>query len=179
MSRNKSCYQNRQPIACCAVLWCYSKNNLPPKNPYSRCGFSVTSFCFSGWNMLHTCRVNFFNPYIACIIMFSFCVMVENLRTCKGEVEIRLKEQVQKIQPKSLKILRSIYKRDKKEVWKLVKKKRKRDITWNSRKSEHFTLCTYIFILPHICFWVLCPIMNYGTPEGPGSLLDRQWSLFL
>lgn len=60
--------------------------------------------------------------------MFSFCVMVENLRTYKGEVEIKLKEQVQKIQPKSLKILRSIYKRDKKEVWKLVKKKKGREI---------------------------------------------------
>lgn len=77
--------------------------------------------------------------------MFSFCVMVENLRTCKGEVEIRLKEQVQKIQPKSLKILRSIYKRDKKEVWKLVKKKKEERYNMKFQKIRTF-YSMYIYI---------------------------------
>lgn len=113
--------------------------------------------------------------------MFSFCVMVKNLSTSKGGLEIRLKEQVQKVQSKSLNILRSIYEGDKKEVWKLVEKEKiqNRDITWNSTKSRCFTLCTHMFILTFICFGVLCPIMNSGAPEGPGPLINRQLSPFL
>lgn len=135
MSRNKSGYQSRQPTACCIVLWCFSKNNLSPKNPYPRCDCLVTDFCFSGWKMLYTCRVFFFFfcAHIVCITMFSFCVKGENLSFNKRGIEIRLKEQVLKLQSKSLNILKSIYKVDKKEVWKLVEKGKKKEQRYNMK----------------------------------------------
>lgn len=46
--------------------------------------------------------------------------MVENLSTCKEEVEIRWKEQVKKNPTKITEYLKNIYKGDKKEVSKLV-----------------------------------------------------------
>lgn len=59
--------------------------------------------------------------------MFYFCVMVENLSISKGGVEIRLKEQVQKAQSKSMSILKSIYERDKKKSANWLKKEKKRN----------------------------------------------------